>query len=198
MEILYAAVEEKQTELTECLQTLAQRKEDLKQSVGATNPAEKHNFTQSDNIFMLLEDVRNKERKVQKELVVLEHVTTQAEEFDDMRELSALASLALDEAKNNEETLPLIEAGMEKLSEEASNLYHDHVYEYKRLKRILMANPSDNITFNEMLETENKIAKCKIRRDLFTMMTETLRMEISGEKQVIAFNKEVENHGLSL
>lgn len=175
LEILYSAIEQKQAELEESLTTIHQRQEQIRQDFDCQDNPEK--FTQNDSACMQLAELAEQERAVHEEFNILSMISKTDGDFEDIRLAARDAHTCIIDESEFGTTLNTEEAKLNNLADHSDNKYQDLILEYKRLKKM----PPDDLSQEELLKlfmsAERKIAKEKIRRDLFTLMAERMLHE---------------------
>ena len=194
LEILYSAIEQKQAELEESLTTIHQRQEQLRQDFDCQDNPEK--FTQNDSACIQLAELAEQERTVLEEFNILSMISKTDGDFEDIRLASSDAHTCIIDENEFGTTLSTEEARLNNLADQSDNKYQDLIIEYKRLKKM----PPDHLSQEELLRlymsAERKIAKEKMRRDLFTLMAERMLHEFHLKGREDPYN--LEHDGLSL
>lgn len=194
MEILYSAIEEKQTELEESLTTIHQRQDQIRKDFDCHDNPEK--FTRNDSACIQLSELAEQERAIQEEIHILSMISKTDGDFEDIRLAARDAHTCIMDETEFGTTLSAEEAKLNNLHDSSDNKYQDLIIHYKRLKKM----PPDNLSQEELLklfmDAERKIAKEKVRRDLFALMAERMLHEFNLKTREDSFS--IDHEGLSL
>jgi hypothetical protein len=181
VEILYSAIEEKQAEIEDSLVTIHQRQQQIRQDFKCDeNPEE---FTKNDRACIQLQELNEQEKVAHEEFDILTQISKTNGDFEEIRLAARDAHTCM---LNENEFGTCMGTEEQKLNQYADNCEHKYqecVLDYRRLKKI----PPEHLSQEELLslymDMERKIAKEKIKRDLFTIMAERILYEMNRSKQ---------------
>lgn len=177
MEILFTALEEKKAELEELLLSIQRRKEQIKEDFEASAQGDAHNFTQDERTCLLFEELDEQQKKLTVEIEVLHEISAGKEEFEELRLAARNAHTSL----LDEDSLSLPENEKDKLedlSTREDEALQDTYLEYKRAKRIEEQGMSQEDILSMFIDLERRMAKHKMKRDLYIIMAEQLMNEL--------------------